>query len=317
MCPAAPSPVTSPNGLPTVVQYGTPIASGGAPAVSVTCAPASGSMFPVGTTAVRCTATDGRQRADSCTFNVVVQQPPRISLTRFVAFGDSITWGEDGRSTSIVSQGSRSSIQPAVRLPVALTYPGVLEGKLRARYTTQIQLLSVFNAGIPGELAGASATLTRFSALMSTRAYESVLLMEGSNDLGERDAAKIPGAINNLQTMLRDAKSRNVRPFLATVPPMVPGRQRSLAWSLVPELNSRIRSLAVTEGVTLVDIETGFGTPFDQYIGADGLHPNEAGYAKIADLFFSILQSSLETQAASTTTSLPFFHPSSQRPGRR
>jgi lysophospholipase L1-like esterase len=308
-CPDAPTPITSPTGQATTVQYGTPTVTGGAPAVATSCTPPSGSQFPIGTTAVTCSATDARQRVDSCTFNVVVNQPARVSLTRFVAFGDSITWGEDGRSGAILPEGVGSGYQPAVQFPGSQTYPGALLGLLQSRYTTQISTLSVTNAGLPGEKAGDSTTLSRFSSVISSRAYESVLLMEGSNDLSDRDSRLIPPAIANLRTMIRDAKSRNVRSYLATVPPMVPGRPRALAWSLVPELNTNIRSLAGSEGVTLVDIEAGFGSSFDQYIGFDGLHPNEAGYAKIAELFFSAIKSTLEAQPSLIApTAVPLVH---------
>jgi lysophospholipase L1-like esterase len=305
-CPEAPAAVTSPNGQATAVQYGTPTVTGGAPTVSVACAPPAGSMFPIGTTAVTCTATDARQRVDSCSFNVIVNLAPRISVTRFVAFGDSITWGEDGRATSIVAEGAGETIRPAIQFPSAQTYPGALLSQLQGRYTSQIGSIGVANSGLPGEKAGTSSALSRFSSVVSSRAYEAVLLMEGSNDLSDRDSRLIPPAITNLRSMVRDAKSRNVRVFLATIPPIVAGRPRGLAWSLVPEMNSGIRNVASSEGVTLVDIEAGFGASFEQYIGFDGLHPNEAGYAKIADLFFSAVKATLETAPTSIS---PFTLP--------
>jgi lysophospholipase L1-like esterase len=298
-CPDAPAPITSPTGQATPVQYGTPIVTGGAPAVSIACTPPAGSMFPIGTTAVTCTATDARQRIDSCSFSVVVNQPARISVTRFVAFGDSITWGEDGRATSIVAEGAGEAIRPAIQFPSAQTYPGVLLAQLQGRYTTQIGTIGVANSGLPGEKAGSSSALSRFSSVASSRAYEAVLLMEGTNDLSDRDSRLIPPALVNLRTMVRDAKSRNLKVFLATIPPMVAGRPRGLAWSLVPEMNSGIRNIASSEGVTLVDIEAGFGASFEQYLGFDGLHPNETGYAKIADLFFTAIKANLEAQPTS------------------
>ena len=33
-----------------------------------------------------------------------------------------------------------------------------------------------------------------------------------------------------------------------------------------------------------------------RYIGVDGLHPNEQGYARIADLFFQAIQGALEVR---------------------
>jgi hypothetical protein len=40
--------------------------------VTVTCQPASGSTFPIGTTLVTCTASDGVNSAVSCTFTITV-----------------------------------------------------------------------------------------------------------------------------------------------------------------------------------------------------------------------------------------------------
>jgi lysophospholipase L1-like esterase len=308
-CPEAPAPVTSPTGQATVVQYGTPTVSGGAPAVSVSCSPPAGSPFPIGTTAVTCTATDTRQRVDSCAFNVVVNQSPRLSATRFIAFGDSITWGEDGRTSLVAPEGAAASITPRFRFPTPQTYPGALLALLQARYLAQLGNLGVANAGMPGEFAADSTTRARFSGIVSSRLYEVVLLMEGSNDIGDRDARLIPPAIDSLRQMIRDAKSRGVKVFLATIPPIVAGRPRGLAWSLVPEMNSNLRGLAGSEGVPLVDVEAAFGPSFDQYLGFDGLHPNEAGYAKIAEAFFDAIKSNLETaQPQQTPAAFNFVH---------
>lgn len=45
-------------------------------AVSVSCSPASGSTFPVGTTSVQCSASDSRNNASSGSFTVTVTDPP-------------------------------------------------------------------------------------------------------------------------------------------------------------------------------------------------------------------------------------------------
>jgi lysophospholipase L1-like esterase len=302
-CPAPPPPLTSPNGLAMPVQYGTPIGTGGAPALAVSCTPPSGAIFLIGSTTVVCTATDARQRSDSCSFAVVIQTPPKISLTRFVAFGDSITYGEDGRDSASAAQGAPSLpglIRPQVQFPFAQTYPGGLQIQLQARYVTQNP--TVFNAGLRLEKAADTTTASRFSGVIAGGRYESVLIMEGSNDLGDRDSSDIPPAIASLQTMIRTAKGRGVRPYLATVPPMVPGGSRALAWSLVPMLNDQIRGLAASENITLVDVYADFGSSFQQYIGFDGLHPNADGYARIANLFFTTLKSTLETPQGTVTT---------------
>src|SRR5262245_52502062 len=88
-----PQPVTigSLLGNPTVAVYGQATGTSGAPPVTVSCTPASGEAFPIGSNVVICQATDARQRTASCSFTVTVTAPPRIMVTRFVAFGDSMT----------------------------------------------------------------------------------------------------------------------------------------------------------------------------------------------------------------------------------
>jgi hypothetical protein len=58
------------------VKFSTPTATDNCSATStVTCVPASNSIFPLGTTPVVCTAVDGAGNTASCTFNVTVQAP--------------------------------------------------------------------------------------------------------------------------------------------------------------------------------------------------------------------------------------------------
>ena len=59
------------------------------------------------------------------------------------------------------------------------------------------------------------------------------------------------------------------------------------AVALIPAANDQIRQIATAEGATLVDLYQGFNGNPDPYIGADGLHPTPAGYARIADIFFN------------------------------
>jgi hypothetical protein len=57
-----------------VVQFDAPAATDNCATPAVLCAPASGSVFPVGTTAVICTATDGAGNTTNCTFAVTVTE---------------------------------------------------------------------------------------------------------------------------------------------------------------------------------------------------------------------------------------------------
>jgi len=118
-----------------------------------------------------------------CSFAIVVTPAPvapKLSVTRFVAFGDSITWGEDGTNFSL-SPADSGRLRPAIQLPTADTYPGALETNLRIRYSTQTP--TVRNAGQSNELVTGSTTFPRFVSLTSSGQYDVVLIMEGANDL--------------------------------------------------------------------------------------------------------------------------------------
>lgn len=288
----------SPNVTATTVTYGTATVANGKAPVTTVCTPASGILFSVGQTTVTCTATDSLQRTDSCSFSVTVVPPPQLTATSFLAFGDSITRGEDGRN-ALTALSQLANSYPRVFFPNDQTYPGVLQLDLASRYLTQTP--TVFNAGLPGEVASDPTALVRFTTLVSGGGYTAVLIMEGSNDLNDRDDRIIPAAIDALRQMLHAAKGRGIRPYLATIPPMDPAGSRGLPSTLVPGYNFNVRALAATEGVTLVDVYEGFGAVPTALLGFDGLHPSAAGYAKIADLFFTTIKQTLEKPQLSSS----------------
>ena len=290
----------SPTDQPIPIVIDSPTVTGGASPLTTACVPASGSMFPIGLTTVTCTTTDARQRAASCAFAVMVQSPPRISATRFLAFGDSITLGEDGNSTTLTSEsptpGSGGWAFPTVIL-LGKQYPTVLEQLLAARYTTQS--IGVANGGERGEFAGASATVSRFTARLGQTQAQAALIMEGTNDISSGTTSAIDPAIAGLRSMIGIARSRGVRLYLATVPPLNPdGPRGRLGYATVPLLNTRIRALASSEGATLVDVNQAFGSNF-ALLSNDGLHPNADGFALIAKIFFDTIVATLDASPSS------------------
>ena len=315
-CPASQS-LTSPLATPIPVVYSSPSVSGGASPITTSCTPASGSTFPLGSTAVTCTALDAQQRASSCNLTVSVSVPPRLRLTKFVAFGDSITRGEDGLEVlTSESSGSLRFIQSFILL--GREYPTVLKNSLVGRYSLQADTLAVVNQGCSGETASDDVNpacgvqaVQRFTSVI--QAQQVVLLMEGSNDLYKAytDGNSVSdAALVNLQKMIRAAKTAGVVPYLATVPPMNPNactpRCRGFAANLVPAFDDRVRLLAQSEGVTLVDVHKAFNGDFT-LLSQDGLHPNAFGYERIADTFFQSIKGTLEV--STTLTGAPSRQP--------
>lgn len=312
VCPA-PATVTSPQNFPVSVTYGAPSTTGGRAPVTTSCTPESGAEFQVGVTPVTCNATDAEQRTSSCTVDIIVLPAPEIAITRFIAFGDSITLGEDG--TAITTMGLRGPWTGDAFFPLVVLigqeYPTVLQNELRNRYTLQTSSLGVRNAGARAERAGDPATLTRFQREVVGGGHQAVLLMEGSNDLVEAyygSSRAIPDAINNLRSMVRTARGAGIRPYLATLP--LASREspcgppcRGLAADLVPGFNDQVRGVAAAEAIPLVDVYAAFGGD-RTLLSADGLHPNAAGYERIAITFFESIKATVElNQPASFPTS--------------
>lgn len=67
---------TSPLGFPVIVNFG-PTVNGGLAPIGSSCSPASGSLFPVGTTPLTCTAVDAARQVASCSATVVVTKAQR------------------------------------------------------------------------------------------------------------------------------------------------------------------------------------------------------------------------------------------------
>jgi lysophospholipase L1-like esterase len=278
-CPASQT-QPSRDGQAVSVTYPAPAVIGGAAPVATTCSPTSPSTFPIGSNNVTCVATDALSRTDACSFAVIVTAPPRISATRFVAFGDSISDGVLGLAPKAVGDPGP---------PVGYAFK--LRTLLADRYTAQT--ISMTDEGVPGEWVNMG--VARISGVLTRDQPDVLLLLEGVNDLngGGGDAA-IPTVKAGLTTMVRQARGRGLPVFLATLLPQRPPGQRALAPASIPPANAEIRSIASVEGAILVDLFAAFDGQTGTLLGPDGLHPNDAGYSKMAEVFFDAIRGRLE-----------------------
>lgn len=291
-----PAPVTAntTSASGTAVAFTTPTASGGKEPVSVACTPASGSTFPLGATTVTCTATDSLNRSASCAFPVTVGRTPQLTVTKFLAFGDSITAGEvTFPVTGIFPQ--RDGL-PIFRLQVvaSASYPSVLKTLMTARYTTQVSNIVVTNEGLPGEKARDPLAQTRFAQAVSSQRPDVVLLMHGYNDI--TDATVLTATATAVNTMASEARNRGARVFIATLAPPRPGGRNTISSDTVVAYNDRLRGVARGENAVVVDVYSALLPSVSTYIGVDGLHPTELGYRKIAETFLAAIQANLEVR---------------------
>lgn len=211
---------------------------------------------------------------------------PRLSLTRFLAFGDSFTAGEVTNPTSFAPA---SPVGKLVVVPSA-SYPTVLETRLRVTYSAQAVLISVTNGGAPSEriLDGAQ----RFPSVYDSTRPQVVLIQEGANGLPQVGPDISTGV---MRTMVQHAKAGGSRVFVGSMIPQVPGRPRATTpASELLAYNNTLQLMSQQESVVYVDLYNAMLADAATLIGADGLHPTEAGYRRMAELFFAAIRQQLE-----------------------
>jgi lysophospholipase L1-like esterase len=272
------------------VSYSAPETRGGQSPVNVTCSHESGDTFPIGDTTVTCTATDGLQRQAACSFGITVTKLPHLSRLKYMAFGDSITAGE------VTFPGSTASLPLITRqvLVPSASYPTVLQQLLRARYQFQADQITVTNAGVGGEKA--IDARNRFFAVLNATRPDAVLILSGHNDIPRGEDGAASGAANEVRIMAQGAKVQGARVFIGTPVPGRPNGNRTIDPFLLEDYAGRMRHLAAQEGAILVDLHALMKPDVFRYIGVDGLHPNEAGYTRIAELFFEAIQREFEVR---------------------
>lgn len=284
---ACPSPVTrSTLDAGVTITYDTPAAEGGQAPVTVTCDPPSGGTFALGSTEVRCTATDALNRSASCAFPVTISRLARLSKTSFLAFGDSIT------------VGVISAVNPAGTPPYILTdvpndaYPIVLQRLLAARYTSQA--ITVRNEGKGGEKVVDG--VGRAQSVINANRPEVVLIMDGYNDLSTGGEAAIEPAIAAITAIAKDARFRGARVFMATLSPPPVGVNRGIGNLTIVRFNEALRAAARGEVAVLVDVYGAMAHDPNRYNSADGRHLSIEGYRKVAETFFAAIQADLEVK---------------------
>jgi len=255
------------------------VTSNGTQPVTVTCSPASNTVFQLGETSVTCNAVDAAGRQATCRTTVTLKHR-ELALKRYVAFGDSMTAGENGRPFSL------TCFQDC-----ANAYPTVLQKLFATRIPAQPDIV-VINEGLGGELVTANSA--RLKSAIDTQRPQVLLFLEGANDMANGfAAADIAFAIRDSIRIARDRGIAYV--FVSTVmptapqncPPPGPQHCRADVPASVPiDVNGRLRTLVPQEGAYLVDTYTDFAGHLSTYIDLDGLHLTPSGNQALASAFW-------------------------------
>jgi lysophospholipase L1-like esterase len=183
----------------------------------------------------------------------------------FSAFGDSITLG--------IVVPSRDPL-------IIVNTPGYV-GPLESMLEDVFGAMTFSNDGVGGETT--SEGLNRIAGVIRARRPDSLLLMEGTNDVTFLvDPATI--AFNLRQMISRaNAEQPGIITFLGTLIPRNEGWDNELN-QRTDTVNDLLVSVANDSGATLVDTHTaldGNGSLF-----SDHVHPNEAGYDVLAGSWY-------------------------------
>ena len=271
-------------GSSRAVNYPLPSLSGGHPPVTVSCTPSSGNEFPLGATLVTCNGRDALNQQRTCAFTVTLT-PLLLGVTKFVAFGDSLTEGENG----VEPNGPCPTGGRVLCLDIPNAYPNVLARRLRDDFPTQTT--TVVNAGISGNRA--QDDVARLPGVLSEHQPGALLILHGFNDL-RRDGAdavtEVVGAIRDQIEIAREAGVRHV--FVSTLLPPGTGF-RMIDLEDIQEVNDGLRQMVPAEGARLVDIFPLFLGQESTLIAADGLHLTPAGYRVLAEAFYAAIRDAL------------------------
>ena len=107
-----------------------------------------------------------------------------------------------------------------------------------------------------------------------------MLLMEGTNDLLFFSEDTV---LKNMTRMVDASLARGVAPILGTILPDSRGGKR------ITQTNDLLRELAAKKNIPLADHYTAVKDNWSS-LTADGLHPNSAGYRKMAEVWFDAMQ---------------------------
>ena len=216
-----------------------------------------------------------------------------LGVTRFLAFGDSITCGAE----------SAPAAQPyleTVNCTPSNGYPERLLGLLQAMVpAVQQSGLLIINRGSGGEGAypQGEARLRRDLAELMAGPVETrpqaLLLLMGVNDLASTTTT--PARVASTVASMADiGRVYGLGVIVATMPQTYPGLspagvlRDNGSTRIVPFNTELTRLVTGVPDVSLLDLYEGFGGTGAQRLGLmgiDGLHPTPTGHQRMAELF--------------------------------
>jgi lysophospholipase L1-like esterase len=188
---------------------------------------------------------------------------------KVTAFGDSIT------------RGFLELRRRDLNLVTSNNYPTILQGKLKSLDPAW----TVANRGVGGETTAEGAN--RIGSTLAIDKPGFVLIMEGTNDASRCGNASVTAG--NLIRMAQAALANKSIPIVGTIPPNF--RNHNCADFFINDVNNQIHSAAAASNIVVAEIFNGMNdrSLFGLAPNRDPLHPNEAGYARMADIWLQAM----------------------------
>jgi acyl-CoA thioesterase-1 len=214
---------------------------------------------------------------------------PRAKANSYLAFGDSITWGEGS------SDGSG--------------YVDILQADLRAFWG---------KAGVTKDGATGTKSNKGESRLgQSLRSYRPayVLILYGTNDWNDAECRSAPPCytVDALRSMVLQSRDEGAFPVVGTIPPVNPSwadKDAAARNDWVKAMNDLVRAMAKQEGAAVADVHAEFlkqGSLPPLFFNF--LHPNDAGYRLIARAFFAAITQPISATASAHGPASLFWRP--------
>ena len=145
-----------------------------------------------------------------------------------------------------------------------------------------------------------------------------VLILYGTNDWNADVCRNNPDppcmTVDNLRSIVRTVRGAQSLPVLATIIPTNTGFDARTPESRnvwVSDVNDRIRAMAAEEGVRIADLHQAFLTAVPDFhvLFADHVHPNDQGYAIMADRWFEAITTPAPAESAAARAPVFGFEP--------
>ncbi len=212
----------------------------------------------------------------------------RAKANVYLAFGDSITWGQGS------SDGSG--------------YADILEADLRSFWGKA----TVIADGAPATKSNRGES--RLGASLRTHRPAYVLILYGTNDWNDGECRdELPCyTIDALRSMVLQTRDAGAFPVVGTIPPVNPSytdRRPEERNDWVKRMNDLVRAMAKQEGAPVADVhgeflkEASLAALFDDY-----LHPNDTGFQVIKRAFFGAITRPIAASGSARPPAF-FFRP--------